>query len=436
MNFAFFLLLNAVLLIRPEELYPEIAGLRLYLCTVIPCVLTSLPGLARQLSGEALAARPVSVCVLIFYAVSVVSLVPLGRVDEAVMDWAPEFGKVVLFYFLVLAVVDTRERFRAYVAALVFLIAALTLIALAQFYGYAEFPNIVPAIERQQDKETGEIREIYRMTSSGIFSDPNDLCLVLGLGILCCVYLSTTTAHGAAGRLFWLLPIPVYVYGLMETQSRGGLLGVLAGTGAYLYSRYGGAKALPFAVAGGLAALMLVGGRQGGIGGGGTAHERVMKWASGLTELQNHPIFLMTGLGRGFYVAEEGLEAHNSFVQAYVEMGVLGGGAFLAAFYFAARLTDRLGRGVLAPGWVVQARHFGFAAVIAYAGGCYSLTRNFVIPTYLVLGLAGVLLDQAAWTLPEKYRVTRRWFTRFLLLSVAGVVGAKLMTMGLGQAGV
>ena len=45
MNFAFFVLLNAVLLIRPEELVPDIAGLRLYLIALVLCTLTTLPRL-------------------------------------------------------------------------------------------------------------------------------------------------------------------------------------------------------------------------------------------------------------------------------------------------------------------------------------------------------------------------------------------------------
>jgi hypothetical protein len=433
MNFFFFLLLNAVLIIRPEELYPEIAGLRLYLIAIIPCVLTSLPGLARQLSGEALKARPVSVCVLLFYGATVLSLLVLGRVEEGLVEWAPEFAKVILYYFLLLAVVDTRERFRAFVAALVVLIAGLVGIALAQHWGYAEFPNIIPCVQREIDKQTGETISSIRLSSTGIFGDPNDLCLMLGLGILSCVYLATT---GAVGGVLWLLPIPLYVYGLIETGSRGGLLGILAGGAAYLYSRYGGAKALPLMAALAVGGLVIVGGRAASLGGGGTAHERVMMWAMGIKELLNTPVLLLTGMGKDFYVHDEGLVAHNSFVQGYVEVGLIGGGAFLGAFYFAARLTDRLGRGLAAPPWAVQARHFGLAVIVGYGMGCYSLTRNFVAPTYLVLGLVGVLLDTAAWTLPDKFRVDRRWFVRLAGLAVAGLALLKIMTQGLGNAGV
>jgi hypothetical protein len=118
-----------------------------------------------------------------------------------------------------------------------------------------------------------------------------------------------------------------------------------------------------------------------------------------------------------------------------VELGLLGGGAFLAAFYLCARITHLLGRGVDAPRWAVESRHFVFAVIIGYGMGCASLSRNFVVPTFLALGLASVLLDQAAWQLPAKFQVSRRWFVWLAVFSVCGLVLMKFMTQGLGTAG-
>jgi hypothetical protein len=436
MNFAFFLLLNAILFIRPEELFPDGPGLHVYLIAILFCTAVSLPRLLELLSPSSLRTRPVAVCVLVFFAASVLSLCARGRVAEALFEFGPEFAKVVLFYFLLLASVDSPASFRAYVAALVVLVGALTAIALAQHHGLAEFPNIVPALQTEIDPSTGEQFILSRLVSTGIFNDPNDLCLVLGLGILGCVYVATSSPLGIVGRVLWLLPIPLFVHALLETHSRGGLLGVLAGAAAYLYSRFGGPRALPFAVLGAAVALAVIGGRQGSLAGGGTAHERVMAWAEGLTELFRSPLYIPTGLGQDWYADETGRVAHNSFVQAYVENGLLGGGAFLAAFYLGARILDRLGRGVDAPRWVVDARHFGFAALVGYAAGCYSITRNFVVPTYLALGLASVLIDQAGTRLPGKYQVTGRWFLWLGIFSVCGLLLITLATQALGRAGI
>ncbi|HUR52965.1 MAG TPA: hypothetical protein VMZ71_02455 [Gemmataceae bacterium] len=435
MNFVLFLVLNAVLLLRPEELVPSIAGLRLYLIVIVACVLTSFADLAWVLSPQSLRVRPVAVCVLLFFASTIVSLCARGRVTEALFEFGPEFAKVVLYYFLFLAVVDTPWRFRAFVAALVVLIGGLTAVALAQHNGVTQFPNIEPAMQRETNPETGEEYSIRRMVSSGIFNDPNDLCLVLGLGIMSCVFCASNSS-GIAGRVLWLVPIPLFGFALLETHSRGGLLGVLAGGAAYVYSRFGGPRALPFAVGGAALVVLLVGGRQASIGGGGTAHERLMMWADGLSNLFARPLYIPTGLGVGWFADEHGLVAHNSFVQAYVELGLFGGGAFLGAFLLGARILDRVGRGVPAPGWAVDARPYAFAALIGYAMGCYSLTRNFVVPTYLTLGIASVVLGAAAPTLPEKYRVSGGWFAKGILFAVCGLILLKISTQGLGRAGV
>ncbi len=436
MNFVLFLLLNAVLLLRPDDLFPELAGLRLYLLVIVPCVMLSLPQLMRLLTLDSLRQRPVAVCVLLFFASTIISFVAHGRIGEAFFEFGPEFAKVVLYYFLLIAVVDTPERFRTFVGVLVALIGMLTAIALAQHYGIAHFPSIVPCMQGAIDPASGERYEFPRLVSGGVFNDPNDLCLILGLGILCCIYCLTTNRNGPIGLAVWALPIPLFVYALLDTYSKGGLLGILTGGTAYLYSRYGGPRSLPLAATGAILILAAIGGRQGDISGGGTAHQRLMFWAEGMTTIFAQPLLIPTGLGMGWFLAETGHVAHNSFVQAYVEFGVFGGGTFLATFYISARLLDQIGRGVLAPTWAIQSRHFTFAAVVGYAAGCYSLTRNFVIPTYLILGLASIILDQAAPTLAERHCVSSRWFGRIALLGIFGLMFIKMITQGLGIAGI
>ena len=71
-----------------------------------------------------------------------------------------------------------------------------------------------------------------------------------------------------------------------------------------------------------------------------------MYWADGLGALFSQPIYLPTGLGKGWCVEQLGQVAQNSFIQAYVEFGLLGGGAFLAAFYLGVRMLERVGRGI------------------------------------------------------------------------------------------
>lgn len=436
MNFVLFQLLNLVLLIRPEELFPSLTGSRLYLLTISLCTLTSVKQLAAVLSPSSLRDRPVAVCVLLFFAATVASQVVLGRLDEASVDFIAELSKVMLYYFLLVALVDTPERFRRFVATLLACVIALTAIALAQHYEWAYFPNITACTQTEVNPDTRETFVLRRLVSTGIFNDPNDLCLVLGLGMWCCVYRSTTADSGFVARLVWLTPIPLFVFALLETHSRGGLLGVLAGGAAYLFARYGSTRGVPLAVAAGVATLVMIGGRQGSVEGGGTAHQRLMLWAEGMTEIVRQPFRLPTGLGVDWYLDETGHVAHNSFVTAYIELGLFGGGAYLGMFTYACWLLYRLGRELPAPAWAVQARPFAFAVTVGYAVGCYSLTRNFVVPTYLIVGLASAVLTPSHPYPLDPYRVDGRWFLRWAGLSVAGFVFIRLLTQALGLAGV
>lgn len=282
MDFALFIVLNAVLLIRPEELYPEIAGLRLYLIVILLSLLAALPKLVRQLSLDELKRRPITVCVLGLLGAATLSLLAHGRFDE-VEEFIPEFAKVIAYYLLLVAVVDSPRRFNVFLGFQVVFIGVVATLGVLQYHEMIDIEAIRPIIDRRVDKETGEYIENLRLVSSGLFNDPNDLCLILVFGSLCCLYQAATTSKWLLKGV-WLLPIGLFVYALLLTQSRGGLLGLLAGLAALIYSKFGWKRALPVILVGVPAVIFGIGGRQGEIT-GDTAHERLMLWADGLGEL-------------------------------------------------------------------------------------------------------------------------------------------------------
>ena len=60
-------------------------------------------------------------------------------------------------------------------------------------------------------------------------------------------------------------------------------------------------------------------------------------WYAGLVEMKRFPLF---GIGAGMYPDfVDGRVAHNSFVHAFVELGIFGGVIFLGAFWFARALV-------------------------------------------------------------------------------------------------
>src|SRR5207244_6697069 len=60
--------------------------------------------------------------------------------------------------------------------------------------------------ETEYDPESGQMVEFRRLRGTGIFRDPNDICLLLTMGLFIALYGATDTAQGAL-RLAWVGPI-------------------------------------------------------------------------------------------------------------------------------------------------------------------------------------------------------------------------------------
>jgi hypothetical protein len=160
MTFRLFLLLNALLLLRPEDLRPGLAGLHLYLGLMVLCLVGAAPRLVGQLTPRALADRPVTVCVLGFLGAVVLSLLARGWAERAIWDGF-EFAKVVAYYLLLVAVVDRPERFRGFLGWVALLVAVLATLALLQFHEVIDWEALRPVEQAEYDEDSGEVLTSY-----------------------------------------------------------------------------------------------------------------------------------------------------------------------------------------------------------------------------------------------------------------------------------
>jgi hypothetical protein len=400
--FALFVLLSFVLLVRPEELFGNFAGGRLYF--VVMCC--SLPFAAGRIIDRLARLRedPVSCCVLAFYVFTVAScILPLGV--TLTTEVATEFGKVIIAYFVGLAALSTPRAYLNYLVVLPILIAGIAGIGLLSYHGYIDNPAIPQVVQRDIDAE-GNTIEYPRLCSGGVFNDPNDLCLVLAVGLALCAYHLVERANKLAMLLSAVL-IPLFIYCLVLTQSRGGLLAVGAMLGSLFISRFGTKKAVPLTVLalGGL--LALASGRQASISSGaGTGQSRIQHWTEALELWESSPIL---GIGFGGCADEIGLVAHSSYVHAFVETGVLGGTAFVGIFFVVLLGLARTPHidDEETTHYEIEANHsrpFVIAALAGYCMGMYTLSRNFVIPTYLMAALGNACL----WITHPPFE--RTWF--------------------------
>jgi len=415
--FFLFILVNATLFIRPAELVPALEAVPIYLILIIACLAISLPAVLEQMSPRRLVEQPISACV-----VGILIAVVLSHLAHADLLLARtegfEFSKVALYYFLLIGVLDSPGRLRSFLTWLAIFIIILTGLALIHYHGIAEIPALKALERTDYDEKTGEQIIVLQLMSTGIYNDPNDLCLILVAGIMISAYQLSERRIGL-DRLLWLAPIGMFTYALILTKSRGGFLALLGSFMVLFTTRFGWRRAIPLAVIVLPAMFLLSGGRQTRISADeDSAQSRILLWSDGFALLKQSPL---TGIGANKYGDYLGNAAHNSFVHAYTELGILGGTFFLGAWYLPLWMLHRLGTcraEILAPD-LRGFRPFLMAMVAGYAIGILSLSRNYVVPTYMVVGLAVVFIRVAPVAPPEMIpRLSGRLVRRLIVVGI------------------
>lgn len=124
-------------------------------------------------------------------------------------------------------------------------------------------------------------------------------------------------------------------------------------------------------------------------------------WARGRGYLVEHPV---AGVGAGNFPVAEGdyaaalgrrakwSAAHNAYLQAFVELGVIGGGLFIALLALSVRRSWHLWTGKDGPDWH---RPEYVAAIAAFCTSAYFLSHAYFYPLF-ALCAAIALADRAA----------------------------------------
>lgn len=380
--------------IRPGEIVPDVAGLPIYEWVILSCLAASLPSVLPQLTQHSLVEHPITVCVLALLSAVFLSHISHGIWWQA-QEGSTEFLKIVIYYLLLTANINSLNRLQNFTFWLLGFISLAALLAVLQFHGIINLPSLSTMYDLEIDPETGLAFAMPRICSTGIFHDPNDLAMILVLGLILATYFLTDVRLRALAPL-WLAIAGLLFYVLMLTKSRGGLLALAVAGFVLIQARYGWRKAIIWAGPGVLVMMALVGGRQADIGGAlgdDTGQSRIQLWSEGLALLRGRS--LVFGIGFGMYADETGHVAHNSFVHAFVELGFFGGAAFLGAFYYTMRSLYRA-RQMHAwrlDGELVRFRPYLLAGLSGFAASMLSLSRNYVLTPYLMIGTSAAFLD-------------------------------------------
>jgi hypothetical protein len=435
MGFFLFLLVTATLLIRPAEQMPELYGAHLYETFIVLCFAFSMTSILDQFSLKSLENRPITLCVFGLLLAVVISHLAQGNADKAAMTGF-EFAKAIVYYLLLVGNVNTAARLRIFVGCLGICAVLFVVLSILQYHEVIVLPQPQPYVlagDRAKGSETsmgayvkdmewdpvsGQNVEFKRLRGTGIFRDPNDLCLLLAMGLFIALYGFTDRAQGVF-RLAWLPPLVLFIYALALTYSRGGVMGLLAGCLVLCYARYGWRGTLLMASPLLAGAIVLIGGRMGSLATAeGTGQTRIQIWSDGLDQLRSSPLF---GVGMNELGDLVGKAAHNSFLHAYAELGLFGGTFFLGAFLFALQSLNRIltHRQYLADPEMRRLVPFLMAMLVAYIVGILSLSRVETVPTYMMLGLVTAFAHVAMVKAPGfALRLDGRLVQRWALASV------------------
>ena len=141
MDFFSLVLLNAALFIRPAELIPEFQEAPLYNVLILTCLALSFPAVIGQLTGRSLRANPISACVVGLLLAVVFS--HLSHLNLTLARWGGyDFLKIVLYYLVTVAVVNSPARLCRFLPCLVGLVTLVAGLTLLHYFGIVTLPNM------------------------------------------------------------------------------------------------------------------------------------------------------------------------------------------------------------------------------------------------------------------------------------------------------
>ena len=413
MAFLLFLLTNAALFVRPAELVPAMGNVQVYLALILLTIACSLRELHNQVSLRTMIQQPINFFVAAMIAAVVLSHLTRGAVSTAAVGGLMMF-KVVVYYMLLVALVNTPQRLRTFLMCTA--ICSTLMIAwslndyhefVAEWSGRSDIRQIKEKERWQAPEEPILLRHtpevygvtadgqeiwIFRLCGLGIFHDPNDLSLLIAVtAIIACYFLLDRNAGGS--RWLWLTSLAVMGAAYYCTFSRGGLLALGFAGMAWLAMRYGGKVAVGLGALG-AAALPIVVGRHASMDlSEGTGQHRIQIWSDGLAQVKTFRGLF--GIGEGTYPDLTGLVAHNSYVHSFVELGIFGGAIFFGCFFFPAYAFYRIKKDPIEIEHPELARMLPYVAALlaAWCMGMASLSRCYVAPTYMIVGVCAVYLN-------------------------------------------
>lgn len=407
LGLAWFIAFN---LLRPEEVFPHLAGLRLTLLAGAAALFGWFLSVALR---RRRAVRSPSLLLMGGFAAWGMVGTTLKANGAALAEALLMLLKLAALYGLALQVLDSEARARRILPWLLLFSVGLALLAqsgaAAGWWTYA--------------LETGEG---FRAAAVRNFGDPNDLALILVMAVPLALY-ALCDGRDFLARTGGALALAVLLATIHTTHSRGGEVALGAALTAFLARRWGRRGLLLGGVALVIGLLLLRPERLLALD---LTHDpstqgRIDAWLAAFGMVRQDPLF---GVGVLQFLEHHWQTAHHSYLLTLAETGIPGSLLWLGLFLYAATATQQA-RAALRDhpraGALLPPLNAIEASIAGFAVGGFFLSRAYLAALYLYLAVwtalaHGALAAAGAKPPPLDGRFARRliYLSSSLLLAV------------------
>jgi putative inorganic carbon (hco3(-)) transporter len=417
----YLLLYLIFLIIRPQEFQSGLASYYPLTVTLLLCFVFWLiyPGKSFQ--------APQYLLMFGLFFVIIISVMLTGWYGGGVKAFL-DFGPVVVLFLVTSTSIRTLGHFKQLFLALILLVGVLV------YHGIGQAENGIGWTGAPLSQGT-------RITYIGVFSDPNDLSLAFLFALAASVFFMGKS-NGFIVRLLGLVSACFFTYGIFLTQSRGAIVSMFVMLLIYLKVSYGWVRTTLVGSVALIAGFLLLAGRLREIDPDEeSAAYRVEAWYEGLQMLAYRPLF---GVGQGFFKDHHVITAHNSFVLAFAELGLIGYFFYFSLVVITFMMIFRLMRAYFGSkvdvvklnnnpsANLIQGRNLLLTLCIAFAGlitGSMFLSRTYFPLTYFLIGLivAAYKMLGAPEMKAEFIAIPKPMLSRMAMYSLMSIVGVWLL---------
>ena len=376
---------------RLHEVFPQLYSLKIPLLLSLASLGALLwhVGITREVKTYW---RPELTAIAIFFALVSVGVVMASNRPIAMAYFTNIYWKIALMTFAVAWLSRTARDFALASRLITFSGALVGLVAIFNKL------NGIGLVEGT--------RVTIGRTIGSVLGDPNDLALVLMFPTSFAISLMMTKNLGRSTKLLGLISLPILFSAIVATQSRGGLLGILAVVGVYAYRRIR-SKTLFFTMSLISAiVLFLVAGISDRASGGAaeagidaSAMGRLYAWEAAFGMALHNPF---TGVGLDNFYANyyyysphwDGLNhaVHSTWFGVLAETGFLGLAAFLSVIAMltltALRTLKKVEQNIsTVDPYIYAASQAVLAGLVGTIVSGTFLTQGFTWPIYILTAL-------------------------------------------------